>query len=136
MITGGKMFATGGHAADLIFVLARTASDAAKHAGLSLFLVPRAAAGVTISAIPTFGGERTNAVYLDDVLVGDEAIVGMPGEGWRILNLALDFERQVMAAYSGQADRPPDDPLDTLARQGPPQPAPRHLGPCAPHAPT
>ena len=130
-ITGAKMFTTGAHAADLIFVLARTDPDAAKRAGLSLFLVPRAAAGVTISAIRTFGGERTNAVYFDDVRVGDEAIVGRPGEGWRILNLALDFERQVMAAYSGQADRLLDDLVQTLKRQDALDPAREHLAPFA-----
>ena len=116
-ITGAKMFTTGAHVADLIFTLARTDPDAAKHAGLSLFLVPRTAPGVSVSAVHTFGGERTNAVFFDDVLLDADAIVGVPGDGWRILNLALDFERQVMAAYTGQADRLLEDLLQMLARQ-------------------
>jgi alkylation response protein AidB-like acyl-CoA dehydrogenase len=117
-ITGAKMFTTGAHVADLIFVLARTDVEEAKHAGLSLFLVPRTAPGVTVSPVHTFGGERTNAVFLDDVEVGEDAVVGTPGEGWRILILALEFERQVMAAYGGQADRLLHDLLQLLARQG------------------
>lgn len=117
-INGAKMFTTGAHVADLIFLLARTDPDAAKHAGLSLFLVPRKAPGITVQPVHTFGGERTNAVFLDDVVVPAGALVGEVDAGWSILNTALDFERQVMAAYSGQAQRLFDDLLADLARTG------------------
>lgn len=117
-ISGAKMFTTGAHVSDLIFLLARTDPDAAKHAGLSLFLVPRREQGITVQPVHTFGGERTNAVFLDDVVVPAGALVGEVNAGWSILNTALDFERQVMAAYSGQAQRLLDDLLADLARTG------------------
>jgi alkylation response protein AidB-like acyl-CoA dehydrogenase len=117
-INGAKMFTTGAHVADLIFVLVRTDPDAAKHAGLSLFLVPRRTPGVSVRPVHTFGGERTNAVFLDDVIVPSQAMVGEAGAGWAILNTALDFERQVMAAYSGQARRLLDDLVGDLTRTG------------------
>jgi alkylation response protein AidB-like acyl-CoA dehydrogenase len=113
-INGSKIFTTGGHVADLIFVLARTDADAAKHRGLSLFLVPRDATGVEVQPIRTFGGERTNTVFFTDVVVDADALVGAVNDGWSVLNLALDFERQVMGAYAGQARRLFDDLMRAL----------------------
>jgi len=114
VINGSKIFTTGAHVADLVFVLARTGPDASRHRGLSLFLVPRKSTGVEVRPIHTFGGERTNAVFFTDVVVDADALVGAVDDGWSVLNLALDFERQVMGAYAGQARRLFDDLVSVL----------------------
>jgi alkylation response protein AidB-like acyl-CoA dehydrogenase len=113
-LNGSKIFTTGAHVADLVLVLARTGTEVPRHRGLSLFLVPREAAGVEVRPIRTFGGERTNTVFLTDVAVDGDALVGGVDHGWSVLHLALDFERQVMAAYAGQARRLFDDVVAAL----------------------
>lgn len=92
-INGQKNFTTHAHEAGYVFLLARTDPQAPKHAGLTMFLVPTDAEGFSCRPVHTLSGERTNITYYSDVYVGDEARVGGEGEGWRIVNLALAFER-------------------------------------------
>jgi 3-oxocholest-4-en-26-oyl-CoA dehydrogenase alpha subunit len=93
LINGQKMFTTMGHLADYVFLLARTDTEARKHRGLTMFLVPTSAAGFSCAPVRTLSGERTNVTFYNDVRVGDDARVGEPGQGWAIVNLALAFER-------------------------------------------
>jgi alkylation response protein AidB-like acyl-CoA dehydrogenase len=93
LINGQKMFTTMGHLADYVFLLAQTDTEARKHRGLTMFLVPTTAEGFSASPIHTLSGERTNVTFYRDVRVGDDARVGQPGQGWEIVNLALAFER-------------------------------------------
>ncbi|MFC0530026.1 acyl-CoA dehydrogenase family protein [Phytohabitans kaempferiae] len=92
-IDGQKNFTTHAHEADYVFLLARTDPEAAKHAGLTMFLVPTSAPGFSLSPVHTLSGERTNLTFYSDVRVGDEARVGAEGQGWEIVSLALAFER-------------------------------------------
>jgi len=117
-INGAKMFTTGAHRADFILTLTRTDPERAKHAGLSLFLVPTSAGGVQISPVHTFGGDRTNAVFFDDVRVRDIDLVGPLDEGWLVLNQALDVERLFMGGFVGQAQRLLDDLVAALESLG------------------
>jgi len=93
LINGQKIFTTYGHLADYVFLLARTDTDAPKHRGLTMFLVPTTAEGFSASPVRTLSGERTNVTFYNDIRVGDDALVGEPGSGWQIVNLALAFER-------------------------------------------
>ncbi len=93
VINGQKAFTTLAHEAAYVFLLARTDPDAAKHRGLTLFLVPTDARGFSLDPVHTLGGERTNMTYYDDVVVSDAARVGEVNEGWSVLLVALDFER-------------------------------------------
>lgn len=120
VINGSKMFTTCAHVADHIFLLTRTNLEVPKHKGLTLFLVPSESPGIEIQPIHTFGGQRTNSVFLTDVRVSGDAVVGDVNEGWSVLNLALDFERMVMASFVGQAQRLLDDLLGALTRTGAP----------------
>jgi alkylation response protein AidB-like acyl-CoA dehydrogenase len=92
-ISGQKIFTTLAHEAGYVFLLARTDPKAAKHAGLTMFLVPTNAAGFSLTPIATLSGERTNVTYYEDVYVGDDARVGDVGSGWAVVTLALAFER-------------------------------------------
>lgn len=92
-IDGQKNFTTHAHEAHYVFLLARTDPAAAKHAGLTMFLVPTSAPGFSCAPVHTLSGERTNITYYSGVRVGDDARVGAEGQGWEIVSLALAFER-------------------------------------------
>lgn len=108
------MFTTLAHVADYVFLLTRSDPSAAKHRGLSMFLVPLDAAGIEIRPIETFGGERTNATYYDGVLVPESDRIGAENDGWAVLNAALNLERASVGGFLGQAGRALDDLVDAL----------------------
>lgn len=102
VISGSKMFTSLAHVADHMFCLARTDTEAPKHRGLTMFLVPMDAVGV--EPIWTLGGFRTNATFLDGIAVPDVNRVGAVNGGWDVVMTALDFERAGTARV-GQAKR-------------------------------
>jgi 3-oxocholest-4-en-26-oyl-CoA dehydrogenase alpha subunit len=93
VINGQKMFTTNAHVGDYVFLLARTDTDAAKHKGLTTFLVPLHQPGITIAPIRTISGERTNATFYDDVRVSDAWRIGGENRGWDTMGVALTLER-------------------------------------------
>ena len=76
-----------------------------KHNGITLFLVPMDHPGITVKAIWTMGDERTNEVYLDDVFVPDDYVVGELNRGFQYISEALDLERFTLFTYSPIAQR-------------------------------
>jgi alkylation response protein AidB-like acyl-CoA dehydrogenase len=93
VIDGQKMFTTLAHEAHYVFLLTRTNSEVPKHKGLTMFLVPMDSAGIELQPIHTLGGERTNITFYDGVRVPDACRVGPIDEGWRVMQVALAFER-------------------------------------------
>lgn len=93
LVNGQKMFTSTAHMATHVFLLSRTNFDVAKHAGLTLFLVPLDAPGVEIQPTYTVGGQRTNTTFYSDVRVPDEARVGEVDHGWDVMGVALVYER-------------------------------------------
>src|SRR5580692_11086205 len=104
-LNGQKTWTTSAHFAEWYWVGARTDPDAAKHAGITLFLVPLDQPGITVKAIWTMGDERTNEVYLDDVFVPDDYVVGELNHGFQYISEALDLERFTLFTYSPIAQR-------------------------------
>ncbi|MCA1831136.1 MAG: acyl-CoA dehydrogenase family protein [Actinomycetota bacterium] len=101
ILNGQKRFTTSAHFADWYWVAARTDPDAPKHKGITLFLVPMNAPGITIQAMDCIGdNERTNEVFLDNVFVGDDYVVGEVDKGWYYISEALDFERFTLFTIS------------------------------------
>jgi len=100
VLNGQKTWTTSAHFADWYWVGARTDPDAAKHHGITLFLVPMDHPGITVVPIWTMGDERTNEVFLDDVFVPDEFVVGQLNRGFQYIAQALDLERFTMFTYS------------------------------------
>jgi alkylation response protein AidB-like acyl-CoA dehydrogenase len=92
VIDGQKMFTSGAHLAQYVFLLTRSNPDAPKHRGLTLFLVPLDAPGIEIQPVHTVGDERTNITYYTGVRVSDHHRIGEVDGGWAVLAYALEIE--------------------------------------------
>ncbi len=99
MLNGQKVWTTSAHFAEWYWLGARTDPDN-KHQGITLFLVPLDHPGITIKEIWTMGDERTNEVFLDDVWVHDDYVVGDVNKGFQYISEALDLERFTMFTFS------------------------------------
>jgi alkylation response protein AidB-like acyl-CoA dehydrogenase len=105
VLNGQKTWTTSAHFAEWYWVGARTNPDVAKHAGITLFLVPIDQPNITVNAIWTMGDERTNEVFLNDVFVPDEYVVGLVDHGFQYISEALDLERFTMFTFAPIAQR-------------------------------
>lgn len=94
-INGQKMFTTGAHLCDFVFLLTCTDSGAPKHKRLTTFLIPLDSPGIEIREVQTVGGERTNMVFFDDVRVADNYRLGPEGHGWQVVHGPLNAEHRM-----------------------------------------
>jgi alkylation response protein AidB-like acyl-CoA dehydrogenase len=94
-IDGQKMFTSGAEHADYLIMLARTDPDAPKHKGLTVFIVPMKAEGVTIQPVHTFQDERTNITYYDGVQIPDSWRLGEVGGGVKVMAASLEIEHGI-----------------------------------------
>ncbi|CRZ15350.1 acyl-CoA dehydrogenase family protein [Mycolicibacterium neworleansense] len=105
IINGSKMFTTGAHNCQYVFLITNTDPDAPKHKSLTMFLVPLDSEGIEIQGIRTVDGDRTNIVYYSDVRVDDKYRLGDVNGGWTVVREPLDAEHgAVAAADDGLAD--------------------------------
>jgi alkylation response protein AidB-like acyl-CoA dehydrogenase len=113
LLDGQKVWSSGARFADYGLLLARTDREVAKQAGLTMFLVPMDAPGVEIRPIRQMSGASSfNEVFLSGVQVGDDMRVGPAGDGWKVANATLGFERTA----SGQAQRRKGGSFEDLLR--------------------
>jgi alkylation response protein AidB-like acyl-CoA dehydrogenase len=98
IINGSKMFTTGAHNCQYVFLITNTAPDAPKHKSLTMFLVPLDSPGIEIQGIRTVDGDRTNIVYYSDVRVDDKYRLGEVNGGWTVLREPLNVEHGAVAA--------------------------------------
>ena len=114
ILDGNKVFCSGAHLPNAtICVLARTGDD--RHKGLSLILVPNTTPGVDIRKMNTIVRRSlgTTEIFLEDVRVPRDNIIGSPGDGWRIIGQHLEYERLSLAAsYIGNARTALDDTIE------------------------
>ncbi|MEO5654141.1 MAG: acyl-CoA dehydrogenase, partial [Marmoricola sp.] len=97
-LTGQKVWTSLAHEADWGICLARTDPDAKPHSGITYFLVDMASAGIEVRPLREMTGELMfNEVFLDDVFVPDECVVGEVNGGWRLARTTLANERVAMA---------------------------------------
>ena len=99
LLNGQKTWTTSAHFAEWYWCGVRTDPDN-KHMGISLMLIPLDDPGININGIWTMGDERTNEVWLDNVFVPDEYVVGEVNHGFRYISQALDLERFTMFTYA------------------------------------
>jgi len=104
LLNGQKVWTSGARQADFGLLIARSDSSAAKHHGLTAFLVPLDSPGVEIRPIRQMtGGASFNEVFLTDVRVPDALRLGDEGDGWKVTTAMLGFERSVSGAGAGGA---------------------------------
>jgi alkylation response protein AidB-like acyl-CoA dehydrogenase len=97
VITGGKYYISAADECEALLLVAR---DGGPPGGLSLFVVPADAPGLTLKPIPTalVSPDRQFTVFLDDVAVGQDALIGAAGQGFRQVFAGLNPERILAAA--------------------------------------
>ncbi|MCK8669796.1 acyl-CoA dehydrogenase family protein [Rhodococcus sp. NPDC003382] len=97
-VTGQKVWTTNGHWADYGYLLARTDPDAPKHKGISAFIVDMRLPGVDVRPLREMTGTSDfNEVFLDNVELGPDALIGEVNQGWGIANSSLAHERSGVA---------------------------------------
>ena len=106
VVTGQKTWTTLGQYADWIFVLARTDMAVKKQEGISFLLIDMKSPGITVRPIRTIdGGEEVNEVFLDDVRVPAENLVGQENKGWDYAKFLLGNERVGIARVGVSKER-------------------------------
>ncbi len=104
-LTGQKVWTSLAREADWAICLARTDAAAPRHRGLTFFLVDIASAGIEIRPLREITGRAVfNEVFLDEVFVPDDCVVGECGDGWRITRSTLAAERVAMGRGSALGD--------------------------------
>jgi alkylation response protein AidB-like acyl-CoA dehydrogenase len=104
IVNGQKMWTTGGHAADYLWLAVRTDPDAPKHKGISVLIVDTKDPGYSWTPIITCdGSHHVNATYYNDVRVPADMLVGVENEGWRLITTQLNHER-IMLGPAGRLE--------------------------------
>ena len=104
VINGQKIWTSGGHRANWMFLLARTDPDAPKHRGISFFLLDiKNTAGVDVQPLINMAGRHHfNQVFFDNVRVPRHNLVGEENRGWYVGMTLLDFERSRISTTGAQ----------------------------------
>lgn len=106
IVSGSKLWCSGAAADDTIIAMLVRTDNENKHSGLSVLLIPNDTPGLDIRKLPTLSRHATGTteIFLDEVRVPADAILGEVGEGWKIITDHLELERcAVAAAYTGNA---------------------------------
>ncbi|QEN16802.1 acyl-CoA dehydrogenase family protein [Mycolicibacterium sp. ELW1] len=100
LVNGHKIWTSSAHVAQFGAMLARTDPDASKHGGISYFLVDMSSPGIEISPIKQASGHFDfNEVFLTDVFIPDDMLVGEPGQGWDLAVATMAVERTAIGNY-------------------------------------
>ncbi|MNH79471.1 Acyl-CoA dehydrogenase [compost metagenome] len=102
VVNGSKVWTTGAHRSQYMVTLLRTGpkDESNRHAGLSQLLVDLQAPGVTVRPIYNMIGEHDfNEVFLENVFVPDDFLIGQPGDGWKQVGAELALERSGPERY-------------------------------------
>ncbi|MBG0830858.1 acyl-CoA dehydrogenase [Planomonospora sp. ID67723] len=108
-LSGQKIWTSLAQYAHWGICLARTDPDAPKHEGITYFLVDMSSPGVTVRPLKEINGEEIfNEVFLDDVFVPDDLVVGEVNRGWRVARDTLSHERVALGDSWGPGSRHTD----------------------------
>ena len=113
IITGQKVWTSGGHMAQKGMLIARTDPDAPKHQGITYFAIDMEQPGIEVRPLREMTGQSLfNEVFLDEARVPNDAIIGGPGAGWAVANTTLAVER---ASLGGGGRHPISVPPGSIA---------------------
>ena len=102
IINGQKVWTTTAHFADYAVLIARTDADVAKHAGISMFILPMDAPGVEVRPIHQIdGGREFNEVFFTDVRIPVDNLLGELNNGWSQATAMLMYERVAIGTIGG-----------------------------------
>ncbi len=102
IVNGQKIFTTGGHDADYVWLAVRTGAAESRHRGISMLIVDTTDPGYSWTPIITCdGAHHVNATYYNDVRVPVNMLVGEENAGWRLITTQLNHER-VMLGPAGR----------------------------------
>ncbi len=108
-LDGDKRMVVHGGQADTLVVSARTAGGETDAAGITLFLVPRTAAGVSVKDARTLDNLRAAEVRFTDVRVGADALLGREGDGFSLIEEVVDYATALLCAEAVGAIRYAND---------------------------
>jgi alkylation response protein AidB-like acyl-CoA dehydrogenase len=118
VLNGQKIWTSQAHRADWMFILVRTDPDAPKHRGISYLLLDMRSPGIEVRPLVNMAGTHEfNEVFLSDVRVPRENLVGELNRGWYVGMATLDFERSAIGS-SAAARRNLDDLVSLISRSG------------------
>ncbi|MGK2854503.1 MAG: acyl-CoA dehydrogenase family protein [Microbacteriaceae bacterium] len=118
VINGSKIWTSGGHLADWIFVLVRTDPDAEKHKGITMLLVPMHQPGIEVRPIVNMAGDHSfNQVFFTNARTAAENVVGQANNGWKVTMTLLGFERGAGATTDAIRSQNDVDRLLALAKE-------------------
>jgi alkylation response protein AidB-like acyl-CoA dehydrogenase len=109
VINGNKVYTSGANQSDYVWLACRTDTEAPKHQGITLIIVPTNTPGFEWTPIVTVGGVMTTATYYTDVRVPKGNVIGEINGGWKLITMQLNHERVGLAALSGLTERLLDD---------------------------
>ncbi len=114
-INGQKIWTSRAHIAAHAILLARTGGGP-RHKGITFFLVPMDSEGITVRPLAHMLGEAEfNEVFLDDVFIPDDLVVGDVDGGWKVAMGTLAYERVAIATGRVNTKRAVDDIVDDIA---------------------
>ena len=122
LINGQKIWTSSAHVADWYWLAARTDTEAPKHQGISVFLVKMDNPGIEVHPIETVGEHATNSVFLTDVFIPDDYVIGEINKGWVYICEALNYERFTFYTIAPleQKFKELTELINTLSRDGVP----------------
>lgn len=101
LVEGQKIWTSGAHYSDYGLLLARTDVQSNRHRGLSCFALPMDREGIEVRPIRQLDGEcKFNEVYLTDVRVTPDDLVGAEGNGWKVGLSVLGSERRMLGSVA------------------------------------
>ena len=120
LINGQKIWTSSAHVADWYWLAARTDTEAPKHQGISVFLVKMDNPGIEVHPIETVGEHATNSVFLTDVFIPDDYVIGEINKGWVYICEALNYERFTFYTIAPleQKFKELTELINTLSRDG------------------